>query len=76
MSLQNKSLIANKAVLIFYLLLVPGMNAVREYPQRDTRGRSSLIHFSCIGIAPPRLFMPRREQSRGSNSVAGKIDQI
>ena len=30
--------------------------------------RSSLIHFACIGVAPPRLL-------RGSNSNAGKMDQ-
>ena len=38
--------------------------------------RSSLIHFVCIGVAPPRLSTPQpREQSRVHNSNAGKIDQ-
>ena len=32
-----------------------------------------LIHFDCIGVAPPRLFKP---QSKGSNSNAGKMNQI
>ena len=35
-------------------------------------------HFSCVGVAPPQLFTPqcaRREQSRGSYSNAGKMDQ-
>ena len=34
--------------------------------------RSSLIHFACIGVAPPWL---RCEQSKGSNYNAGKMDQ-
>ena len=38
--------------------------------------RSSLIHFVCIWVAPPRLSTPQpREQSRVHNSNAGKIDQ-
>ena len=41
---------------------------------------SSLIHFSDIGVAPPRLVMPQafcqwRDQFRGSNSDADKVDQ-
>ena len=41
------------------------------YKTGTLKGRSSLIYFACIGVAPPQLFM-RREQSRGSNSNAGK----
>mgnify|MGYP001799712102 CR=1 FL=1 len=42
--------------------------------------KSSLIHFACIIVAPPRLFTQqavclRREQSRGRNYNAGKMDQ-
>ena len=34
----------------------------------------SLIHFACIAVYPPQLFI-RLEQSRGSNSNTGKLDQ-
>ena len=37
--------------------------------------RSSLIQFACIGVRPRRLFTPQLDQSRGSNSNAGKMDQ-
>ena len=37
--------------------------------------RSSLIHFVCIKVAPPQLFTPQGEQSRGSNSNADRMDQ-
>ena len=40
--------------------------------------RSSLIHFVCIGVVPPRLSTPQtepREQSRVHDSNAGKIDR-
>ena len=42
--------------------------------------RMSLIHFADIGVAPPRLVMPQafcqwRDQFRGSNSDADKVDQ-
>ena len=36
------------------------------------RPRFSVIHFACIGVAPPQMFKPRRAQSTGSNSNAGK----
>ena len=35
---------------------------------------SGLIHFACIDSAPPQL-VKRSDQSRGSNSKAGKMDQ-
>mgnify|MGYP001796274294 CR=1 FL=1 len=34
--------------------------------------KSSLIRFTCIRVAPPRL---QRDQSKGSNSNEGKMDQ-
>ena len=42
--------------------------------------RSSLIHFACIWVAPPRLatqqaFGLRRDKSSGGNTNAGKMDQ-
>ena len=41
--------------------------------------RSSLIHFGGIAVAPLDCSSPgkrRREQSRRSNSDAGKVEQI
>ena len=35
--------------------------------------RSSLIHFACIGVAPPLLFEPLLLE--GEHSYAGKMDQ-
>ena len=38
--------------------------------------RSSLIHFSCIGVVPIDWFRPlQRDKSRGSNSDADKMNQ-
>ena len=43
--------------------------------------RSSLSHFACIGVAPPRLFEPQAKglqkacYLKGSNSNTGKMDQ-
>ena len=37
--------------------------------------RSSLIHFACIVVAPLDCSSRRREQSTGSNSIEGKVDQ-
>ena len=37
--------------------------------------RSSLIHFACIGVAPPQLFHLQLWQVRGSNFKAVRMDQ-
>ena len=38
--------------------------------------RSSLIHFTCIGVVPIDWFRPlQRDKSRGSNSDADKMNQ-
>ena len=41
--------------------------------------RSGLLHFACIWVAPPWLFMPQAKgcdvNMRASNSNAGKVDQ-
>ena len=36
-----------------------GQPTFGKLPYHSTRisGRSSLIHFACIGVAPPQLFM-------------------
>ena len=34
--------------------------------------RSVLIHFACIGVAPPRLVTRRDDQSRGTTPTQAK----
>ena len=57
------------------------MNALQYEPNQQVCPtlaqwcRSSLIHYTCIGVAPLRLVTPQYDQLRESNSNAGTMDQ-
>ena len=55
------SAVGNPVAIVLSVATNP---ATRQVSMTDTR--SSLIHFACIGVAPPQLFTP---QAKGIKNI-------